>query len=69
MKGPKRAKKGPKWGGIKIKDKAVLPKPKFIFYINRSKNVVEPDPNLKNSLKVPKRAKRPKMGSNKKIVL
>ena len=35
----------------KMKDRAVLPKPKLIFYIIRSQKNVEPDPHPKHSLK------------------
>ena len=60
IKGPKKCKRGPKYGCMKPKDRAVFQEPELIVYIGRSqKKLFNLTPIKKKALKGPKKAKKP----------
>ena len=67
-KGPKRCKKAPNGAELNKKDRAVIPKPKLIVYIDRfQKSFVTPS-QVKNSPERPKKGRNyPKLGQIKII--
>ena len=67
-RGPKKVQKGSKLGRMKNKDRAVIPKPKLIVYIDRFQNLFELQPKPKIAPKGLKEGKQfPKWGQIKII--